>query len=329
MSIAKIAFSPLEDALLKKLGEGTGLIGLSIGETETGNLRIDLYFERGKSTTLFDIPIALEVHNHEINPFYHPLGGPTKGLHSGLQPGSSVRAVAVYLGLEIESEQGSIGAFVVTDRGNWLITANHVISENGHYDLLTADDDDGILVTGIETPVSRKVEYVKIKATHNRADVAAALLTQFHPLPGRLYDPPLGTGEPWINPPKGTPIKLYGRSKTKEGTVENPCFSGSVSEPFAPNNPNYVNQILLTSQQPDFVEDGDSGSLVAAFDAGSNQWRPIGLVCATISDPDLTLAMVNPLSDVLAALSNQIGQVSSIMTDWPSINPAPPEQIKQ
>ena len=159
MSIAKIAFSPLEDALLKKLGEGTGLIGLSIGETETGNLRIDLYFERGKSTTLFDIPIALEVHNHEINPFYHPLGGPTKGLHSGLQPGSSVRAVAVYLGLEIESEQGSIGAFVVTDRGNWLITANHVISENGHYDLLTADDDDGIhhWIPGIKETLSQNI----------------------------------------------------------------------------------------------------------------------------------------------------------------------------
>jgi hypothetical protein len=229
-------------------------------------------------------------------------------------PGSAVSARATDETLPIGSNSGSVGAYAKSENGSvWLLTANHVISQNGEFRNMerVPGGDDGVYVNQVDR-VSFEVKFVKIVDTGNVADIAGAKLETPSVIPRRnLYDGLVLDGRPYL-PPKDAPVKIFARARTKGGIVTSTGANGvRVAQSFEPRFPIYDNQIYIQGQSEESVEDGDSGSLVAAFDSQEETWRPIGFVFAKTNNTGL--AVVTPLQATFDSLERWTGKMTKIL----------------
>lgn len=319
----KIELEKINHILIRELASCGAFVGYCV-ETcaDDTRIQVQVYYDeqippgQRPSLGLDEFHGALSINVTDTPVFRAPLGLALPTAIQGLQAGSAVQVFAKFRGQDVRSKQGSIGAFVQSILGGtWLITSNHVLSANGFFKNLDSDEDDGVFVEKINSSVSKVVKYVSI-AARNKVDVAAARLQEIVPKPGPLYDPPLHHGQPW-DPPTGTLVRVYGHSGAHLGVVKCNRFHCVVKEPFTPTRAVYLDQLLLEGHAPNFVQDGDSGSLVTGFDQEDGCWRPIGLVMAS-QNFDHRLVVACPLSACLTALSSQIGDPTEILTDWPS-----------
>ncbi len=317
--ISNTVYDAVYEILRATLGATSGVIGFSLdigAKGITAYVMVDSEFD---NVVLPQLPGVVTTQERKIRPFSHPVaGGPPATTHGRLEVGSSLQARANLHGSPIVSKWGTIGAFVGVGTSTWLVTANHVISENGNFkDMRPANASEGVWIDKPQL-VSKSVTFAPIKPAGNRADIAAAPLTEgVLPSPGQFYTPPLASGAPWTNPPVGTAVKMFSRAGTKGGKIQQLNYTGTVVESFTPTSPVYDGQFLLVGDAPGFVEEGDSGSLVAGLDlslGGAGRWRPIGFVFAeTMSEGGLAIA--SPLAGALAELSAQIGSpIAEILT---------------
>ena len=307
----------------KAISTATGALGFSL-QVGLDGIEVDLFVDTAKED--FQVPLlppSVRVNVRRIEPFFHPVsGGPPATAHTTLKAARSVRVRATEGGHPIVSEYGTVSAFARAGTGPvWLISANHVISENGKFSHIAPHSatgvpldtagDDGVYVNGAR--VSVVTNFINIVAQGNVVDVASARLN-VQPAAGPLYAPTLGTGIPWPNPPRGTRVVLYCVDGPKYGTVDQESYDGVVEQAFTPTRPEYVNLILLRVGQA--VEGGNSGSLVAAWDTTQSIWRPIGILTAKSHTENLAIAC--RLGPALERLSGSTGSpLTAILTQWP------------
>lgn len=339
------AANSLGSSLLKLVASTPGVLGFYV-QTEGLEVTVWILLEAGvPRPALPPLPKGAKLETEPVRPFYHPVAakkailgdakemgpvftpvagpqGGNVGVHQGLAPGATTWDEATVNGRDLVSGLGSVGAIAMSEGNLWLITANHVLSENGRFGQFPGPND-GVLVGG-GRPVSRDLRFVPIRdSKDNLVDIAVARLTAT-PRAGAFYNPGLSDGLPWTTPPasrlqaQATPIKVFGRLGVKDGWLESNSYQGEVQQNFSPTRPGYANQLLLRGSTANFVVKGDSGSLVAGFDRSRGQWRPIGIVFA-VTDTN-GLAIASPLQFVLDAASRATGsRFTRILTRWPAV----------
>ena len=191
---------------------------------------------------------------------------------------------------------GSIGAYVRTVEGVWLLTANHVLACNGRH-LPLANHDHGVFLGSQR--VSRTIVYRELEPQRCQADAAACLLD-----PTANIIPAWPTG--WnpnpnpYTPSVGDPVKVSVNGVDVAGTVKDlGAFKVSMSSANFPCDLDMVEftcSIVVQAADARFARPGNSGGLVVTADAAC---RPIGLITGTTID---NLVVISPLAKALADL---------------------------
>lgn len=236
-----------------------------------------------------------------------------------LRPASSVSSLSrSVIHTIIASGAGSIGGFIQSPGGIWLLTANHVIAGNGrltHFE----QPGDGILAGNPPALVSRQVRFIDIDgspAAVNPADAAICVLDPglqpVHPLFPASWNMVDGTP---ARPQKGDTVRFLTRTGQEQaGTVEAPSgvfpvrlnLSGGVDEAV------FGGQILIRASQGSFLRPGDSGSLVV-LDTPTGT-RPLGIAFAFPDNPSQSsMGLVSPLGVILEQLRPHTGGATSIL----------------
>ena len=255
----------------------------------------------------------VRIHRVEMNRFSvvrAPVAlAPALALAPGLaSPPALPRAVAIGSTVSVVwpggNTFGSIGAYVRTVEGVWLLTANHVLACNGRH-LPLANRDHGVFLGSQR--VSRTIVYRELEPQRCQADAAACLLdptaniipawpagwnpnpNPYSPSPGDLVKVSVNGVDVF-----GT-VKLLGAFKVSMSSANFPCDLDEVE---------FTCSIVVQTADARFARPGNSGGLVVTADAAC---RPIGLVTGTTMD---NLVVISPLAKALADL----GLPGQIMT---------------
>ena len=191
---------------------------------------------------------------------------------------------------------GSIGAYVRTVEGVWLLTANHVLACNGRH-LPLANHDHGVFLGSQR--VSRTIVYRELEPQRCQADAAACLLD---PTANIIPAWPAGWNpnpNPYT-PPLNTRVKTSVNGVDAFGMVTHlGAFKVSMSSANFPCDLDMVEfecSILVQADGAQFARPGNSGGLVVTADAAGH---PIGLITGTTVGH---LVVISPLAKALSDL---------------------------
>ena len=238
--------------------------------------------------------LPVRIHPAEMNRL-SVVPGPTAVLGPVLSPAAAIGST-----LSVVSATGptfgSIGAYVSTTEGVWLLTANHVLACNGRH-LPLANLNHGVFLRGQR--VSRTIIYRELEPRGCQADAAACLLDPTaHVIPAW----PAGwTPNPNpYTPTRGDRVRVSVNGVDAFGTVkELGPFRVSMSSSNFPcdlDEVEFTCSIVVQADDAQFARPGNSGGLVVTADAAC---RPIGLITGTTIDH---LVVVSPLAKALADL---------------------------
>jgi len=216
----------------------------------------------------------------------------------GLAPSAAIGSPVYVVGAQGRLGHGSIGAYVKTHDGVWLVSANHVLARNGRC-LPLGDREHGVYLGSKR--VSRTVIFKELELHGKQTDSAACLLD---PAAGIVPAWPAG----WIpNPTPHTPapetrVKISVDGVDRFGTVEAiGLFRVSMEDadfPGALGQVQFAGSILVRAEEG-FGQPGNSGGLVVTADSNGH---PIGLITGHSSDRGTHYVVVSPLAQVLADL---------------------------
>jgi hypothetical protein len=219
-------------------------------------------------------------------------------------------------GSQVRANRGSVGAVLRVNGEHWILSANHVLAENGVLNRFSAPGD-GVYATRANILASQSVDFVRIEAppTVNEVDAAACKLNSnasalLPTAPAAWQAVP---SHP-VRPPEGTKVSFLSRMAggvEREGIVDTALVDEmEVSMDVADlERLLFKGSILIRSGAKAFVKPGDSGSLV--FAAMGGQRLPVGIAFArTVDDDGEMAALVCPFHSVLQLLGFSPGDVS-------------------
>lgn len=217
---------------------------------------------------------------------------------------------------------GTLGAFLTDGTDTWILSANHVMSQNGS---CTSNQ---IVVPGLGT-VSTVVKPVIISGGGvNPGDIAIALWNgenAFSPqIPGL---PPLATGAVAPQAAQNRTVMKVGEATGKQSGIVRYVAETILATPFPPfTDATFGDQILVEGSQ--FADEGDSGSLVVLSDGASS--APVGMLVfkgvPAKEDPQPIYNAVTPIENVLTALEGLTGKTLTLMTSAPVTQNATPKK---
>lgn len=228
------------------------------------------------------------------------------------RPGCSINAQATTATGEIRRcRPGSAGALVIASGRTWLLTANHVASDNGRVSESFTSSTDGVFVTRHRKPIGREVRFVKLRSRPFENLVDACLCA----LDGSLAPvQPLFPNQGWqpvsaahVSPQPGARVRIMSRiNGERTARIVEPSFNadpgmdvGEVEDPL------FRDVILVESETGDFVTPGDSGSLVVSDNHGGGT-APLGIVFAISNGPGQRQhAVVSSIANIVSEFRSQ------------------------
>jgi hypothetical protein len=213
---------------------------------------------------------------------FHPPHGP-------IGPGCSVSFSPA---TPADRSAGTVAAIVTDGAAMYLLSANHVLADEGHVPPGTPIFHPGSLDEPAPTRVGQLDRVIPLSSTWpNRVDCALARLDPgvewTSVIPG--MGPPSGVMQPF---PKQLVSKFGRTTERQDGQILNLLQDVQVQlrHGIYPMD----DQIEVLGLGGDFASDGDSGSLVV--DRGTN--AAVGIICAQAG----SFTYVSPIGEILAAL---------------------------
>lgn len=228
------------------------------------------------------------------------------------RPGCSINTQATTSTGEIRRcHPGSAGALVVANGRTWLLTANHVASDNGRVSESFTISTDGVFVTRHRKLIGREVRFIELRSRPFENLVDACLcaldgsLAPVQPLFPHQGWQPVSTAH--ASPRLGARVRIMSRiNGERTATIVEPSFNadpgmdvGDVEDPL------FRDVILVQSESRDFVTPGDSGSLVMSDNNGGGT-APLGIVFAISNGPGQRQhAVVSSIANIVSEFRSQ------------------------
>jgi hypothetical protein len=217
--------------------------------------------------------------------------------------------------LSIKGGFGLITGFLQQAGKTWLISANHVVADNGR--LTNFGNGDGVQAGGVMQTVSTDVKFRPIvQPGENPVDAAICLLKDglatepppLYPVEWHLTNgiPERPSDEDVLRFRKRTGVEVTGRVVHHSFDAHlKTQLSGDVDHPVM------TDHIVMALDDGGTIEPGDSGSLVVATSNGET--RPAGILIGSSDDVSVKNALITPLDSVMLEFNQATGGADRLL----------------